>query len=183
MAPMVAPKGYSLTAFAHGESADDVDGAHQFLTGEETQRAFLTEQRILPSRLALRDDPLVTRRPVMATSVAQAERGRAMPTAVEMRAVWDAMRPPYQLLMAGQLDAEPAARRMQRDAVARIERMTDAHRARPHGRRSFTRLALAPARGAPASGSAASSPPFCRDLRRNRLAYVARAPLDRAASF
>jgi arabinogalactan oligomer/maltooligosaccharide transport system permease protein len=37
-----------------------------------------------------------------------------------MRAVWDAMRPPYQLLMAGDVDAEAATRRMQKEAEAKI---------------------------------------------------------------
>jgi arabinogalactan oligomer/maltooligosaccharide transport system permease protein len=124
MAPMVAPKGYSLSAFAAGQAADDAMELIKFLTSRETQREFLRQQRILPSRLALRDDPLVKDDPVMAVSVEQAERGRAMPTAVAMRAVWDSMRPPYQLLMAGQIDAETAARRMQQAAVAQLETMT-----------------------------------------------------------
>jgi arabinogalactan oligomer/maltooligosaccharide transport system permease protein len=124
MAPMVAPKGYSLSALAKGDTADLAMELITFLTSEETQRQFLAEQRILPSRMALRDDPLVTGDPVMATSVAQMERGRAMPTALEMRAVWDAMRPPYQLLMAGQIGAAEAGSHMQQDALSRIQAMT-----------------------------------------------------------
>jgi arabinogalactan oligomer/maltooligosaccharide transport system permease protein len=124
MAPMVAPKGYSLTPFAQGKRADDAMELILFLTGVGSQRAFLTQQRILPSRIALREDPLVTDDPLMDLSARQAELGRAMPTAIAMRAVWDAMRPPYQLIMSGQLDAAEAAARMQRDALARIETMT-----------------------------------------------------------
>jgi arabinogalactan oligomer / maltooligosaccharide transport system permease protein len=170
MAPMVAPKGYSLTAFAHGESADESMELVRFLLGEETQRTFLTEQRILPSRLSLRDDPLVTDDPVMATSVEQAERGRAMPTSVAMRNVWDAMRPPYQLLMSGQIDAEKAAQRMQRDAVAGIERMAtlttpDRTVAAVYG------LALA-LLAALLFWQRRQFTAFARDLRRNRLAYI-----------
>src|SRR6185503_16948298 len=106
---------------AAGEAADDAMQLIEFLTGEETQRVFLQEQLILPSRLAVRQDPRMKNDPVMAVSVAQAERGRPMPTSVAMRQVWDSMRPPYQLLMAGQLDAADAARRMQRDATANIK--------------------------------------------------------------
>ena len=124
MAPMVAPKGYSLTAFAHGESAADAVDLIRFLTSEETQQTYLREQRILPSRMAVRDDPLIVSDPVMQISLAQAEVGRAMPTAVEMRAVWDAMRPPYQLMMAGQIDPQAATQRMQQDAVSKIKTIT-----------------------------------------------------------
>jgi arabinogalactan oligomer/maltooligosaccharide transport system permease protein len=170
MAPMVAPKGYSLSAFAEGESADKAMQLIDFLTSEATQREFLAEQRILPSRLALRDDPLVTGDPVMATSVAQAERGRAMPTAVAMRAVWDAMRPPYQLLMAGDVDAEAATRRMQRDAVAKIKTisartMPDASATMVYGMAGVAALAFLAWLWRPAMA-------FFRDLQRKRLAYI-----------
>jgi arabinogalactan oligomer/maltooligosaccharide transport system permease protein len=121
MEPMVAPKGYSLGSFAKGQAADDAIELIRFLTSEATQRVFLEKQRILPSRLALRDDSIMTDDPIMATSLLQAEQGRAMPTALEMRAVWDAMRPPYQLLMAGEIDAQAAAVRMQSDALMRID--------------------------------------------------------------
>jgi arabinogalactan oligomer/maltooligosaccharide transport system permease protein len=142
----------------------------KFLTSEATQRVFLEKQRILPSRLALRDDPLVTDDPIMATSLLQAEQGRPMPTAVEMRAVWDAMRPPYQLLMAGEIGSEAAAARMQNDALMRIDAM---------------RTPPAPAATQTAAYALASAVAFSllvwqrrniaaffRDLRTNRLAYA-----------
>jgi arabinogalactan oligomer/maltooligosaccharide transport system permease protein len=121
MAPMVAPKGYSLSAFAEGRQADDAMELIRFLTGEDTQRAFLEQQRILPSRLSLRDDPLVTDDSVMATSLEQAERGRPMPTSVAMRNVWDGMRPAYQQLMSGEIAPAAAAERMQREAMTKIQ--------------------------------------------------------------
>jgi arabinogalactan oligomer / maltooligosaccharide transport system permease protein len=80
------------------------------------------------------------------------------------------MRPPYQLLMSGQLGAEDAARRMQQDALARIDRMS---------------TVAAPDRTAPAVYGLALAlltillysqrrqfTALARDLRRNRLAYV-----------
>jgi arabinogalactan oligomer/maltooligosaccharide transport system permease protein len=170
MKPTVAPKGYSLGSFAKGQAADDAMELIKFLTSEETQRVFLEKQRILPSRLALRDDPLVTGDPIMATSLLQAEQGRPMPTAVEMRAVWDAMRPPYQLLMAGEIDSEVAAARMQNDALMRI----DAMRAPPAP--AATQTAAYAIVSAIALGllfwQRHSIATFFRDLRTNRLAYV-----------
>jgi arabinogalactan oligomer / maltooligosaccharide transport system permease protein len=174
MAPMVAPKGYSLTSFAAGPEAEAAMELIRFLTGEDAQRAYLAQQRILPSRLALRDDPLVTGDPVMATSVAQAERGRAMPTAVEMRAVWDAMRPPYQLLMAGGLDAAAATRRMQRDAEEQIKTMTTFTAPdRSAGLAYFGAVAALVGLVAWQRRNIAA---FFRDWRRNRFAYLLALP-------
>ncbi len=170
MAPMVSPKGYSLSAFAQGQAIEDAMLLIRFLTDEETQREFLAKQRILPSRLDLRNDPLVTADPVMATSLEQAERGRAMPTAVELRAVWDAMRPPYQLLMAGEIDAGAAAAHMQRDALARIAGM---QRVPAGGMTQTAAYALA---AAAALGfliwQRRNLTEFFRDVPRNRLAYA-----------
>jgi arabinogalactan oligomer/maltooligosaccharide transport system permease protein len=170
MAPMVAPKGYSLTSFATGEQADEAMELILFLTGAETQRAFLAQQRILPSRLALRDDPLVTNDPVMALSAEQAERGRAMPTTVAMRAVWDAMRPPYQLMMAGQLDAAEASARMQRDALARIETITG--QTTPDGSAVVVYTLVLAVLAALLAFLRRHFRAFWGDWRRNRLAYL-----------
>ncbi|MEN0112084.1 MAG: extracellular solute-binding protein, partial [Planctomycetota bacterium] len=81
MAPMVAPKGYSLSVAAVGERREWAGRLICYLTGEATQRRFL-EAKILPSRLAVRGDPRLREDPTMRASIAQVERGRDMPTAV-----------------------------------------------------------------------------------------------------
>ncbi|MGL4513542.1 MAG: extracellular solute-binding protein [Lacipirellulaceae bacterium] len=124
MAPMVAPKGYALSVAAKGQRRELAGELIRFLTAEETQRRFLEAQKILPSRLALRESPLLKNDPTMAASVAQVERGRPMPTSVEIRAVWDAMRPPYQELMAGTKTPDEATPVMQRDALSKIATLT-----------------------------------------------------------
>ena len=124
MGPMVSPKGYSLSIAASGERTERAVELIRFLTSEQTQRMFLEEQRILPSRLAARDSPLLASDPTLKASVEQIENGHQMPTDTELRAVWDAMRPSYQQLMAGNLDAQSAAEQMQRDALSKIETLT-----------------------------------------------------------
>jgi arabinogalactan oligomer/maltooligosaccharide transport system permease protein len=126
MASTVSPKGYSLTRFC--ESDAETDAAMEvirFLTDKDTQQEYM-KNKILPSRLALRDEPLIRDNSEMKVSLAQAERGRAMPITLEMRAVWDTMKPPYQLLISGQMKPAAAAKRMQREALARIELITRA---------------------------------------------------------
>ena len=124
MGPTVAPKGYSLSVVATGDRADRAVDAIRFLTGAETQHEYLVRRKVWPSRLAVRDESLLAEDPTLAASVAQLERGEPMPTAVEMRAVWDAMRGPFEQLMAGSMSADQAAAAMQRDALARIDTLT-----------------------------------------------------------
>lgn len=124
MGPMVAPKGYSLSVSAQGETADLAAELIRFLTSADTQQVFLEEQKILPSRTALRDSPLLTEDATLVASIQQMNRGRPMPTATEMRAVWDAMRPSYQRLMAGNIDPSTAAAEMQKAALSKIATLT-----------------------------------------------------------
>jgi arabinogalactan oligomer / maltooligosaccharide transport system permease protein len=170
MAPMASPKGYSLTAFAEGQEAEDAMALIRFLTNKETQHRFLEEQKILPSLLALRDDPLVTDDDVMAVSLLQAKRARVMPVAVELRAVWDGMRAPYQSLMNGQIDAQAAAELMQRNALDRIAAMKPA----PPGR--FAKTAAYALAAALTLGLVAwqrrNIAAFVRNVRSDRLAYA-----------
>lgn len=121
MGPAVAPKGYSLSVVAQGERAERAVEAIRFLTGAETQTEYLRRRRVWPSRVAVRDASLLAADPTLAASVEQMERGRPMPTALEMRAVWDAMRGPFEQLMAGTLTVTQATAAMQRDALARID--------------------------------------------------------------
>jgi len=123
MRPMVSPKGYSLNANADSRaSARAMEFVH-FMTGVETQREFMLRQRILPSRKALYQDPFLREDPTLVASVRQLERGRLMPVATELRAVWDAMRPHYQSLLGGNKSPREAARDMQIDALHGIDRM------------------------------------------------------------
>lgn len=124
MKSMVSPKGYSLSVAAQGQRADNAMQLVRFLTNAETQQAFLEEQKIIPSRLSLRDHPLLAQDATLVTSLAQTENGRVMPLVTEMRAVWDAMRPPYQSLMAGNIAAADATRQMQAGAQQKIEALT-----------------------------------------------------------
>ena len=61
----------------------------------------------------------------MEGAVAQLEVGRLMPIVPELRAIWDAMRPSYQLVLSGTIAPKEAARRMQEDALRKIREMNE----------------------------------------------------------
>lgn len=121
MAPMVSPKGYSLNAFSTPQAAEDAMQFALFMTSEASQRKFMELVRILPARKALLADPLIEQDPTLRASKEQLDRGRIMPVVTEMRAIWDAMRPPYQSLLGGSIDPQEAANAMQANALSGIE--------------------------------------------------------------
>jgi arabinogalactan oligomer/maltooligosaccharide transport system permease protein len=123
MGPMVAPKGYSLNAHAGGVQREAAMTFVHFMTSAETQRHFMASLKTLPSRKSLLSDPLLTQDPTLLASSQQRQNGRPMPVVPEMRAIWDSMRPHYQALLAGNLNAHQAAEKMQAESVASIERM------------------------------------------------------------
>ena len=174
MAPMVAPKGYSLSVAATDQAAEDAMQLVLHLTSEAAQRQYLQQQRIVPSRLALRDDPIFQSDPTLRASKEQADRGRLMPTAAELRAIWNAMRPPYQLLMAGQLEAEETGERMQQGAIAAIETITST--VEPDASAVWvSAIGVAAVLGGLAWQRRAIIQ-FVQDLPRNRLAYAMVTP-------
>ena len=48
-----------------------------------------------------------------------------MPVNPELRAIWDAMRPSYQAVLAGTMSPEKAAEEMQKEAEKKIEEMNE----------------------------------------------------------
>lgn len=174
MAPMVAPKGYSLSVAASEQAAADAMLLVVHLTGEETQRQFLREQKIVPSRTALRDDPVFDADPTLQASLEQADRGRLMPINTELRAVWDAMRPPYQLLLAGQIAPDEAGRQMQQGAEEKIAALTAA--VEPDASAALLPVLGWGALAALIFWQRGNVVSFFRDLPVNRLAYLFALP-------
>lgn len=123
MQPMVATKGYSLNKNTDPAQAALAAKLIRFLLSESVQAEFSKQLKILPSRKSLLNSSTLASDPTLWASYAQAQRGRAMPVVSELRAVWDAMRPPYQLVLSGNLAPERAAREMQSDAIKRIDVM------------------------------------------------------------
>ena len=174
MRPMVAPKGYSLSAAARDRAADAALEFVKHMTGDAAQRRLVQRLRMLPARRSGWDDPLFATDPTLAASRAQLELGRLMPVDTELRAVWDGMRPAYQAVLGGTLEPAAAAARMQADALRFIEVM---HRRVEPGP---VATLLEAAAGLALAGLALWQWPACvalvKDWRRNRTAYLFALP-------
>lgn len=174
MKPMVAAKGYSLSVAAAGKRADIAGRLIRFLTSEETQRVFLDKQKVLPSRMTLRDDARQAGDATLAASLAQLERGRAMPTSLEIRAVWDAMRPPYQKIMGGDSTPADATKEMQASAIQKIATLKS--NVQPDASVWLVRIGGVVLLAMIAYGFGRWWKTLRRDFPRNKLAYALAAP-------
>ncbi|MEM6289257.1 MAG: extracellular solute-binding protein [Bacteroidota bacterium] len=118
--PMAAPKAYSLNPAVPDWKLPTVIGVLQMLTGDTIQADMARALATIPVRTAVRNSDVMESSEALQQSLAQIEQSYPMPTAPQMRQIWDAMRGPYQLVMNGQVTAEEGARLMQEQAEKRI---------------------------------------------------------------
>ncbi len=120
MRTMFAPKGYSLNVNTRPEIAAAAMAFVRHMTSDAVQHRVVSDLKMLPARTSVQADPLFETDPTLKTSLAQLKNGRLMPVDTELRAVWDAMRPSYQGLLAGAITPADAAKEMQSEAVLKI---------------------------------------------------------------
>lgn len=92
----------------------------KFFTSKEVQYQQVNEFNRLPGLLVAYDAPKIQENEILKGSSYQLEVGTPMPTVFEMRAVWDAMRPEFIQVLAGNTTPEDAAKAMQEAAIAGI---------------------------------------------------------------
>lgn len=118
--PMISAKGYSVNANLPAAKLAAVRSVIDFLTSADVQTEMAMKLSTTPVDRTVVDSPAVRSNPVLAASMRQIEHGRAMPIVPQMRAIWEGMRGPYQLVMNGAITAKEAAKRMQREAEKNI---------------------------------------------------------------
>jgi len=123
--PMVSPKGYSINANVGPQKIGKVLDLMIFLTSSKAQLEYTRVLKTIPSNLEAKNDPAVTDNPIVSQSQSQIEVGRVMPVRPELRAVWDAMRPPYQSVLGGSISPQEAAVEMQKLAEKKISEMNE----------------------------------------------------------
>lgn len=123
--PMVAPKGYSINKNVEGKKLDKVKDLLRFLMSVQKQLETSLEVKTFPSRKELYSNPKLLSDEILSNSKKQIEQGIPLPIVTEMRAIWDAMRPPYQAVLGGSISPEKAAEQMQSGAVTKIKELRE----------------------------------------------------------
>jgi arabinogalactan oligomer/maltooligosaccharide transport system permease protein len=124
-APMVSCKGYYVNAGVEGKTLEAVRTFIEFMLSDETLLTFASQLKTIPSTLSAQKDTLIISDQIIAVSLQQVRIGIPSPLVPEMRAIWDAMRPPYQNLLGGNMSASEAAHEMQRLAVQKISELNE----------------------------------------------------------
>ncbi|MBC7248879.1 MAG: extracellular solute-binding protein [Anaerolineae bacterium] len=120
------PKPYTSGVFfmlpkdLSGDKLEVVKDFIAFVTNKDNQLKMVKDLARLPALKEALDDPLITEDPILKGSAEQMTYGTPMPTVIEMRCNWDAMKPEMQAVLADTKTPEEAAAAMQSAAEACI---------------------------------------------------------------
>lgn len=124
--PLVGTAGYSLNVnIQDPERLAATIKLLKYLTSQEVQRLFTERVGVLPSNLALREEPAVKNNPLLQVSSYIMEVGTPMPVVPEIRGVWDSLRVQYQKVLAGSLTPAQGAQDAQIMAESQIKDMNE----------------------------------------------------------
>jgi arabinogalactan oligomer/maltooligosaccharide transport system substrate-binding protein len=92
----------------------------EFVTGEAKQLDMADTLSRLPGRISAQSADFIVNDPVFTGAAEAVKYGTPMPSVLEMRANWDAMKPEMSLVLSGSKSPEDAAEAMQAAAEAGI---------------------------------------------------------------
>jgi arabinogalactan oligomer/maltooligosaccharide transport system substrate-binding protein len=123
MKPMVSGKYFFVSSFTKANKIDAVKELINAFNSVENQKKMKDELKKLPSLKKVFEGSKIKSDPLFSVMAKQIEYGEAMPSVVEMRAVWDIVRQYQGLVLSDKMDADTAARRMQEEVAKRINEM------------------------------------------------------------
>jgi maltose-binding protein MalE len=124
LVPYFTNKAFFLGAKVSGEKLNLVKTYLNWTTSTEQQAALMTKTGNLPPTKAFLESEAVKGSPVWSGLLAQMEIAKPTPTAREMQAVWSAIRPNLQDVVAGVTKPADAAKKMQQTAGENVLKLT-----------------------------------------------------------
>ncbi|GAB4032794.1 MAG: maltose/maltodextrin ABC transporter substrate-binding protein MalE [Elusimicrobiota bacterium] len=121
--PMISGKYFLISSSVQGKKLEILRELMEFYTNKENQIRQYKELKRLPALREASADREITSDPVSSASMQQILKGRPMPMAVEMRAVWDTVRNYQGLATTKKMSVEEASRKMQENVEKKIEEM------------------------------------------------------------
>ncbi len=123
--PTVAPKGYSININETPEKIKLIKELLKFLMSPKNELYTALKAKTLPTRTELYTNEKLLNDPILSNSKRQIDLGTPLPIVPEMRAIWDAMKPPYQAVLGGSISPEKAAAKMQKSALQKIKELRE----------------------------------------------------------
>lgn len=121
MRPMVSGKYFFISSFTKPEKLEAVKKLINTFNSAENQTKMKNELKKLPALKSVFESAQVKKDPIFSVMAKQIEYGEAMPSVVEMRAVWDIVRQYQGLVLSDKMEASLAAKRMQEEVLKRIK--------------------------------------------------------------
>lgn len=121
--PYTSGKFFMVSKTASGAQLDAVRQFVQFAISAPKMEEMVQTLTRLPGRLATLDSSFIANDRILSGSAAQLATGTPMPTVVEMRANWDAMKPEMNAVLSGEKTPQEAVVAMQAAAEAGIRSM------------------------------------------------------------
>jgi len=106
-----------------GDKLNAVIDFIKFATDKDNQVDMVSKLTRLPALKTALEDPIITGDPILSGSAAQMSYGTPMPTVVEMRCVWDAIKPELLPAFNGSESAAKGAENTQKSALACINNL------------------------------------------------------------
>ncbi|WP_075062543.1 extracellular solute-binding protein [Ornatilinea apprima] len=122
-APYTSGTYFMMPTDLEGATLDAVVDFVKFVTNEENQLAQLETLNRLPALRSVLENPMIAEDPILAGSAKQMSYGTPMPSALEMRCNWDAMKPEMLAVLSGTKAPEQAAADMQTAAETCVSQL------------------------------------------------------------
>ncbi len=121
--PFNTSKTFFIGSQATGERLKAAKTLLEWLAKPEQQATILTKQALLPATKAFLSSEAVKSNPVWSGLLAQLELGKPQPPVIEMRAVWESLRPGLEGVVASTMKPAEAAKKMQQTALDNVAKL------------------------------------------------------------
>ncbi|HEX2912678.1 MAG TPA: extracellular solute-binding protein [Chloroflexia bacterium] len=121
--PFSDSKSFFIGANSSGDHLNAAKDFLQWMAKPEQQATILSKAMLLPATKSFLSSDAVTKNPIWNGLFQQLEVGKAQPSALEMRGVWDALRPELESVVAGTLNPSQAAKQMQQIALDNVSKL------------------------------------------------------------
>ncbi len=112
-APLILARYWVIGRDAAGDRALASATFLEYITHPKQQLARTVAFGLLPTRVSALDDMVIVNDSALRASINQMQAGRALPLGVNANALLDAMREPFQKMIAGELTPQEAAEQME----------------------------------------------------------------------
>lgn len=123
MVPYVSGKYLFFNSKVKGAKLEAAKKFAEYCLTTEGQVKLTQATRRLPAIKTMDQNPVVAGDPLLQASKLGLANGQPMPMGIELRAIWDAIRPQLQGVMAGRTQPKDAVVIMQKDAILKIKEL------------------------------------------------------------